>query len=119
MRYIDFLDYEFVRVFGEKLGLKNFHVRETLEGWHLNFDYDSQMPYNILIGNYIVCSRLGKEFCDNATKLWRIEMFKKFGKRYLRDVKRFETLRLRRNFDTQKAILNERLQNIKKESLER
>ena len=90
MNFVDKIGYDFVREFGESLGLKDFHVRKSVEGWHINFDDDNKVKDNILVGNFIIQSGLGEDFCKKATKLWQIEMFKKFGNKYYRELKAFE-----------------------------
>ena len=113
-RYINNLDYEFVRVFGEKLGLRDYHVRFDAEGWHLNFDRDIEMGKNILLGDFLVETSISKSFCKEATKLWNVEMYKKFGKPYLRDLKRFKIEKSRINQYNQEKIIKSEIQEIER-----
>lgn len=119
MNYLNKLSYDFVREFGVKLGLKNFHVRHDIEGWHINFDLDEQAKNNLLISNFLVQSHLGKDFCEKTTQLWQIEMYKLFGKKYLKDLKEYKLFELRIKQQNEKRIIKSNLNKIAKQALEK
>ena len=113
-KYVKQIDFDFVRDFGNALGLENFHVRCEADGWHINFDDDKQTKNNILLTDFVVESVLGSDFCKKATKLWNIELYAKFGKSYLKDLQEFKINKLTINYNNQKQIVKEEMKNIER-----
>lgn len=115
-KFIKELSYDYVANFGKSLQLKNYHIRKNMEGWHIIFDSEEKVGYNLTLTDFYVSSMLDKEFCKKATNLWRISLYKKFGTKYLKALKEHELFNVRMRSKIERGIVLERIEGIKEQA---
>ena len=96
------LNHDFVREFGEKMGLKDFYIDKRPEGWFLIFDNPKKFDKYVVFYDYSIYSELGDEFNKKATRLWQVEMYNKFGKKYIKGLKSYTYKKL--NYERHKQL---------------
>lgn len=110
--YINELDCNFVTKFSESLNLKDFYAEfRKKEGWYVFFNKSNEF---VLLCNYGIYSSFDDEFNKKATNLWQVEMYKKFGKKYLRSLKLYEYRRLNFKRKNEYMLLKNNIHKIER-----
>ncbi len=115
-KYIHGLDYKFIEDFARELGLKNVHVRHNAEGWHIIYDNEALWDYNVLITDFNVYG-INNDFNERATKLYWAEMYKIYGKKYLKSLKSWLISTEEQKHLTKKKIIKDSIKKISEEKI--
>lgn len=95
--YIENLDYDFITNFGKIISRKffnrsDFFVEKQENAWFLIFSKNGEYVKRINIFNFDILCSSNNSFESEMNSIWRYMMCNRFGKEYLKDLKKYKQL---------------------------